>query len=132
MYKFDLVLDSYVDIEIANTNTAIISIYAEDFMGYDGPSTHNKMASSINGSLNIGLFSGSYYLIVSSLSENSTINFNIDIESTQSTVPQNVTNIYPPDNSESLKHISTVLSWDFSELTYEYRLLFGTSYPFQQ
>ncbi len=65
-------------------------------MGYDGSSAHNKMASSINGEfLNIGLFSGSYYLIVSSLSENSTINFNIDIESTQSTIPQNVTNIYP-------------------------------------
>ncbi len=26
VYRFDLVLDSYVDIEIANTNTAMISI----------------------------------------------------------------------------------------------------------
>lgn len=130
VYKFELTEDVIIDIQLSNaSSSSILALYKEDFMGDDGPSYDNAVEISLMDSLEAPLFSGNYYLVVSSQGENSDFSFDLDISSIAMPAPGVAYNPNPENYADSVPCNNTILSFHLSELTTEYNLFLDTINP---
>lgn len=130
VYKFELSEDVIIDIQLSNaSSSSILALYKDDFMGDNGPSYDNAIEFSLTDSLEIPLFHGIYYLIVSSQEENSDFYFDLEITAELMPSPEAAFNPIPENNANNVRNIGATLSFQLSEFAHDYQILIGNTNP---
>ena len=129
VYRFTL--DAAIELDITIFNTSVspsMSIYAENFNNENGPMETNAIISGESELIDVPLFAGTYYLIISSSELSSSLTFDIDIEATEMPNPIKAFNPTPADGAIDVPP-NVNLNWELGEFTQEYQVYFGTTYP---
>ena len=99
------------------------NFYLDDITLYE-PETRGTRASA-DGSLDIMLGVGTYYLVAAAENQD----FTVTVSAVELSVPTIATNPSPGDRETNVSTTLEQLEWTFGENTEEYQVLFGTTNP---